>query len=36
MTKAAFKIEEDSFRQETGFKEKTSKMLNSEHRLVQC
>jgi len=38
MTKTAFKKEEDSFRQEIRLKrkEKTSKMLHSEHRIVQC
>ena len=38
MTKAAFKKEVESFRQEIGLKrkEKTSKMLHSEHRFVQC
>jgi hypothetical protein len=37
MTKATFKKEEDAFRQEIGLKrkEKTSKMLHSEHRFVQ-
>jgi len=38
MTKAAFKKEVESFLQEIGLKrkEKTSKMLHSEHRFVQC
>jgi hypothetical protein len=36
MTKAASKKEEDSFHQEIGpkYKEKTGKMLHSEHRFV--